>query len=208
MAVGLTLNEDIDLGANEFEFRNGNLTVDGNGNALSGTIKYTDNAGKIENIEMGVDGGAALVLDMTGVTKPIELGSGVAASNVVIKMTAEQATQGTPVVTWDAGNGVTAPENEEGVTVKLVDGATGAPVIDESTGEQKTAELEWDDELGLAYIGPCEARLTGPTHEKPIYTSLADAIYRAEQSGDTVTLLTNVTVGVPSMSAPTSQVAE
>ena len=184
VAVELTLNEDIDLGANEFEFRNGNLTVDGDGNALSGTIKYTDDAGLIENIVMGTENNP-LVLDVTGVTQPIEIGSGITVSNVTVKMTAEQATAGTPVIIWDAEGGVDAPENEAGVTVTIVD-AQGDP-----TGG--TAELIWDDELGMAYIGPCEARLTGPTHDKPIYTTLADAIYRAAESGDTVTLLTNVT---------------
>ena len=166
-----------------FVFGDSNLTVNGNGNALSGTIKYTDDAGKIENIEMGVEGGEALVLDMTEVTKPIELGSGVAASNVVIRMTEAQATAGTPVVTWDAGSGVAAPENEAGVSIRLVDEQG------DLTGDE--AELVWDDELGMAYIGPCEARLTDADGGDPWYSSLAAAVASAT-NGCTVTLLTDI----------------
>ncbi len=185
--VELALNGDVELAGDGFEFRNPNLTIDGNGNALSGTIKYTDNAGLIHDIELGTADNA-LVLDMTGVGKPIEIGSGIVVENVIVKMTPEQATAGTPVIIWDAEHGVGAPEkpeNEPGVTVALVD-AQGTP-----TGD--TAELTWDDELGMAYIGPCEARLTGLAHDKPIYTSLANAISLAAQSGDTVTLLMDIT---------------
>ncbi|MBQ7189829.1 MAG: hypothetical protein IJR99_10480 [Kiritimatiellae bacterium] len=182
--VELELNNDVDLGDgdNGFEFRYPNLTIDGNGNAVSGTIKYTDDAGVVSNIVLGTES-APLTLDMTGVTNPIELGSGVAVSNVTINMTAEQATAGTPIIIWDAEN-ADAPANESGVTVELVD-AQGTP-----TGD--TADLIWDDELGVAYIGPCEARLTGPTHETPVYTTLANAIALAEQSGDTIMLMTNI----------------
>ena len=166
-----------------FTFEDSNFTVDGNGYALSGTIEYTDTAGLIHDIVMGTDDNA-LVLDMTGVTQPIEIGSGIVVDNVTIKMTEDQATAGTPVIIWDVDGGVVAPENEAGVTVALVDGQ-GEP-----TGD--TANLIWDDEMGMAYIGPCEARLTGPTHEQPIYTSLANAIAQAAQSGDTVTLLMDI----------------
>ena len=166
-----------------FRFADTNFTVNGNGNALSGTIEYTDNAGLIENIVLGTEDNP-LMLDLTEVTQPIEIGSGISVSNVTIQLTAEQATAGTPVIIWDAEGGVDAPENEAGVTVTIVDGEG------HTTGE--TASLIWDDEMGLAYIGPCEARLTGPTHDKPIYTTLADAIARAEQTGDTVTLMTNI----------------
>ena len=34
--VALTMNDDVDFGEDTFVFRYGNLTVDGNGNALSG----------------------------------------------------------------------------------------------------------------------------------------------------------------------------
>ena len=167
-----------------FVFEDSNFTVNGNGNALAGTIEYTDNAGQIHDIVMGTEGNA-LVLDMTDTTKPIVIGSGITVSNVTVQMTAEQATAGTPVIIWDAAHGVDAPENEAGVTVQIVD--------DHGDSTGVTKELIWDDEMGMAYIGPCEARLTGPTHDKPIYTTLADAIARAEQSGDTVTLMMNVT---------------
>ncbi len=167
-----------------FRFADTNLTVNGNGNALSGTIEYTDNAGLIEDIVLGTESNP-LVLDLTGVTEPIEIGSGISVTNVTVKMTPEQATAGTPVIIWDVDHGVDAPENEAGVTVQLVD-EQGDP-----TGN--TASLIWDDDLGVAYIGPCEARLTGPTHDEPIYTSLGNAITLAAQTGDTVTLLMNVT---------------
>ena len=166
-----------------FRFADTNFTVNGNGNALSGTIEYTDNAGLIEDIILGTEDNP-LVLDLTDVTQPIEIGSGISVSNVTIQMTAEQATAGTPVVIWDAAHGVDAPENEAGVSVVLVNDQ-GQPTSD-------TAELIWDDEMGMAYIGPVEARLTGPTHETPIYTTLANAIAWAEQTGDTVTLMTNI----------------
>ena len=179
--VGLAIDTVI---PDVFTFSDTNLTVNGNGNALSGEIKYTDNAGLIENIVLGTEDNA-LVLDLTEVTQPIELGSGIAVTNVTMKMTADQATAGTPVIIWDVEGGVEAPENEAGVTVAIVD-EQGNP-----TGD--TAELIWDDELGLAYIGPCEARLTGPTHDEPIYTTLANAIAWAEQSGDTVTLMMDIT---------------
>ena len=139
----------------------------------------------LEDIELGTDD-EALILDMTGVTNPIEFGSDVTVANVVIYMTAEQVTAGTPVITWDAEGG--APANEAGVTVAIVD-AQGQPTGDE-------ADLIWDDDLGIAYIGPCEARLTGPTHNTPIYTTFVNAIALAAESGDTVTLLTNVTASV------------
>ena len=183
--VELELNNDVDLGDgdNGFEFRYPNLTIDGNGNAVSGTIKYTDNAGIVSNVVLGTES-SPIVLDMTGVTKPIEIGSSVVVSNVTVQMTAEQATAGTPVIIWDAEGGVDAPANEDGVAVALVDGE-GNP-----TGD--TADLIWDDEMGMAYIGPCEARLTGPTHGTPIYTTLTNAIAQAAASGDTVTLLMDV----------------
>ena len=181
--VTLTMNSDVDLGTEPFEFRYDNLTIDGGGNTVSGTIKYTDDAGAVENIVMGTDENP-LTLDMTDVTEPVVFGDGVEVGKVEIKLTAEQATAGRPIVTWDAEGGVEAPENESGVSVAIVDGS-GEP-----TGD--TADLIWDDELGLAYIGPCEARLTGPTHPEPIYTTLAAAIAQAAQSGDTVTLMTDV----------------
>ena len=179
--VGLAIDTVI---PDVFTFSDTNLTVNGNGKALSGEIKYTDNAGLIENIVLGTEDNA-LVLDLTEVTQPIEIGSGIAVTNVTMKMTADQATAGTPVIIWDVEGGVDAPENEAGVSVAIVD-EQGDP-----TGD--TAELIWDDELGLAYIGPCEARLTGPTHPEPIYTTLANAIAWAEQSGDTVTLMMDIT---------------
>ena len=187
VAVELTLNEDINLGSNEFEFRDANLTVDGDGNALSGTIKYTDNAGLMENIVLGTDSDA-LLLDMTGVTKPIVIGSGVAVTNVTIKMTEAQATHGTQIVTWNAEGGVSAPANEEGVSIMLVD-AQGAP-----TGG--TATLVWDDARGVAYIRQNEARLSGPSHAAPIDTLLTEAIALAADSGDKITLLLDVTADV------------
>ena len=169
-----------------FKFADTNLTVNGNGNALSGEIEYTDNAGIIEDIVMGTEGDP-LVLNMTNVSHAIEFGAGVEVTNVTIILTESQATAGTPIIIWDADNGVEAPANEEGVTVRVVDEVSGQP-----TGE--TAELIWDDEMGMAYIGPCDARLTGPTHTDPIYTTLSNAVEQAAASGDTVTLMTNVTL--------------
>ena len=63
-----------------------------------------------------------------------------------------------------------------------------------ATGDTKG--LIWDEEYGIAYIGPVEARLTGATHETPIYTTLADALARA-LDGDTVKLLSNATLAQP-----------
>ena len=68
------------------------------------------------------------------------------------------------------------------VSVTVVDDQGGA------TGDTKS--LIWDEEYGIAYIGPVEARLTGATHETPIYTTLVDALVRA-LDGDTVKLLTD-----------------
>ena len=175
-----------------FTFADTNLTVNGNGNALSGEIKYTDNAGLIEDIVMGTESDP-LVLDVTQITEPIEFGAGIAVTNVTIKMTEEQAEVGTPIIIWDVANGVEEPENPDGVSVSVVN-AQGEPIEDPVTHEPKTASLIWDEELGMAYIGPCDARLTGPTHDMPIYTSLSNAVEQAAASGDTVTLMTNVTL--------------
>ena len=178
--VGLLSNTEL---PDTFKFEDSNFTVNGNGYALSGTIKYTDTAGLVENIVLGTNE-KPLTLDMTDVTEPVEIGSDVTIGSVTVKMTPEQAAAGTPVIIWDAEGGIDAPANESGVTVALVD------VQGEPTGE--TASLIWDDELGIAYIGPCEARLTGPTHDAPIYTTLARAIELAANSGDTVTLLMDI----------------
>ena len=178
-----------------FTYEDSNFTINGNGNALSGTIEYTDDAGTMENIVMGTDD-KPLVLDMTGLGEgnAINLGTGISATNVTIKVTEEQATTlGQAIVTWN-----TEGESEEdvaslesGVKVEIVND-DGDPVTDPVTGDPMEASIIWDAEMGVAYIGPCEARLTGPTHETPIYTSLASAIARAANSGDTVTLLTNI----------------
>ena len=50
-----------------FRFADTNFTVNGNGNVLSGTIEYTDNAGLIEDIVLGTEDNP-LVLDLTDVT--------------------------------------------------------------------------------------------------------------------------------------------
>ena len=178
-----------------FTFEDDNFTVNGNGYALSGTIEYTDDAGILENIVLGTED-APLVLDMTGLGEgnAIHLGSDITATSVIIKVTDEQATtMGHAIVTWDAAHETAeeAASLETGIFVEIVD-AQGEPILDPETNEPKEASVVWDLELGLAYIGPCEARLTGPTHEKPIYTSLADAIARAANSGDTVTLLIDI----------------
>ena len=75
-----------------------------------------------------------------------------------------------------------ADEDEQGVEVTVVNNS-GTP-----TGETKG--LIWDEEYGVAYIGPVEARLTGTTHETPVYTSLANALDIAKDN-DKVELLTN-----------------
>ena len=178
-----------------FTFEDANLTVNGNGNAISGTIEYTDNAGLIEDIVLGTEDNP-LVLDMTGLGEgnAIHLGSDVAATSVIIKVTEEQATSlGHAIVTWDAAHETEeeAASLETGIVVEIVD-AQGEPILDPETNKPKEASVIWDLELGLAYIGPCEARLTGPTHSSPIYTTLADAIARAAQTGDTVTLLMDI----------------
>ncbi len=178
-----------------FTFEDANLTVNGNGNALSGTIEYKDDAGILENIVLGTEDDP-LVLDMTGLGEgnAIHLGSDISATSVIIKVTEEQATSlGHAIVTWDAAHETEeeAESLETGITVEIVD-AQGEPILDPETNKPKEASVIWDLELGLAYIGPCEARLTGPTHAAPIYTTLADAIARAAQTGDTVTLLMNI----------------
>ncbi|MBQ6338655.1 MAG: InlB B-repeat-containing protein, partial [Kiritimatiellae bacterium] len=178
-----------------FTFEDANLTVNGNGNALAGTIEYTDNAGLIEDIVLGTEDNP-LVLDMTGLGEgnAIHLGSDVAATSVIIKVTEGQATSlGHAIVTWDAAHETEeeAASLETGIVVEIVD-AQGEPILDPETNKPKEASVIWDLELGLAYIGPCEARLTGPTHPEPIYTTLADAIARAAQTGDTVTLLMDI----------------
>ena len=178
-----------------FTYEDSNLTINGNGNAISGTIEYTDDAGTMENIVMGTDD-KPLVLDMTGLSEgnAINLGSSIAASNVTIKVTEEQATTlGQAIVTWNAEgeSEEDAASLESGIKVEIVD-ASGQPAVDPVTGDPMEASIIWDAEMGVAYIGPCEARLTGPTHEQPIYTSLANAIAWAAQTGDTVTLMTNV----------------
>ena len=173
--VELTLNEDVDLGANTFEFRYPNLVIDGDGNTVSGTVKYTDDAGVLENVVLGADG-APLVIDMTEVTEmPVSLGSGVDIANVVIDLTAEQTALGAPVFAWSTDEGDVAPSHEN-ISIRVEDHA----------GE---GSLVWDEEMGVAYFGPCEARLTGPTHETPIYTSFAGALAAAANEGDTITLL-------------------
>ncbi|MBQ6339143.1 MAG: hypothetical protein IJI36_08370 [Kiritimatiellae bacterium] len=175
--VELTLNGDADLGDNVFEFRYPNLTIDGDDHAVSGTIKYTDDAGVVENIVLGTDE-KPLTLDMTEVSDTIHLGNGVDVANVVVQLTDEQATAGTPVFTWTPSEGGT-PDHED--------------VVIQVSGSASDSALVWDDELGVAYIGPCEARLTGPTHETPVYASLADALLRAASEGDTITLLMDIT---------------
>ena len=197
--VGLLTDTVLPAGAAEdgydFLYEDSNFSVNGNGYALSGTIKYTDDAGILENIVLGTEEDP-LVLDMTGLGEgnAIHLGSDIAATNVIIKVTDAQATtRGHAIVTWDAAHETEeeAESLETGIFVEIVD-ANGDPILDPVTLEPKEASVVWDLELGLAYIGPCEARLTGPTHDKPIYTTLADAIERAADSGDTVTLLINI----------------
>ena len=204
-SMGMDLNPDttpVEVGLladtvlpETFIYEDGNLTVNGNGNALSGTIKYTDDAGTLENVVLGSEGNQ-LVLDMTGLStgNSINLGTSIAASNVTIKVTEEQATTlGQAIVTWNTeGESEEAEASlETGIKVVVVN-AAGEPVEDPVTGDPMEASIIWDAEMGVAYIGPCEARLTGPTHESPIYTSLASAIARAADTGDTITLLTNV----------------
>ena len=204
-SMGMDLNPDttpVEVGLladtvlpETFIYEDGNLTVNGNGNALSGTIKYTDDAGTLENVVLGSEGNQ-LVLDMTGLSEgnSINLGSSIVASNVTIKVTEEQATTlGQAIVTWNTeGESEEAEASlETGIKVVVVN-AAGEPVEDPVTGDPMEASIIWDAEMGVAYIGPCEARLTGPTHESPIYTSLAAAIARAADTGDTITLLTNV----------------
>ncbi len=176
----------------EFTYEDSNFTINGNGNALSGTIKYTDNAGTMEHTVMGTQE-KPLVLDMTGISGAIHLGTDIAAENVVVTVTEEQAAaMGKTIVTWDTTEETDEEaESMKAIAVTIVD-ENGMPVTDPATGEAKAASIIWDTELGIGYIGPCEARLTGPTHSSPIYTTLADAIARAAQTGDTVTLLMNI----------------
>ena len=141
---------------------------------------------------LGTDN-AALVLDMTEVTRPVELGSGVDVENVQIKMTEEQAVLGHPVFVWDVE--VEEPVHEGNLVVQVVNGQ-GEP-----TGVTKG--LVWDDELGIAYIGPCEARLTGPDRD-PGYMDLTNAFAMAV-GGDIVTLFwSNVTLNA-SMALPAGE---
>ena len=197
--VTLRLNEDVAIpGEDGFEYRNSNFTIDGNNKAISGTIVYTDNAGTMENVVMGTEE-EPLVLDMTGLSagNSINLGSGIAATNVTIKITEEQAdTQGQTIVTWNT-EGETAEESaamEAGIKVEIVN-EEGETIVDEETGKPQEASLVWDAEVGRAYIGPCEARLTTVDANNEtvyIYTSLARAIELARNSGDTVTLMMDI----------------
>ena len=178
--VLLTLNDDTDLGEDPFEFRYGNLTVDGDGNVLSGKIIYTDDAGVVSNTVLGT-ADSPLVIDLTQTTEMVDLGGGIVVENVVVLINEDRAVDGTVVFDWGAdGDAPTLGQ----LVVTVVD-ANGTP-----TGEE--ASLAFDMEEGIAYIGSCTVRLTGPTHEAPIYTSLANAISQAAQSGDTITLMTNI----------------
>lgn len=111
---------------------------------------------------------------------PDAYGAGVTIADITVKMTAEQAHAGTVVFDWNTQEVTGDDLLQHGtVSVTVVNDQGGA------TGDTKN--LIWDEEYGIAYIGPVEARLTGAT---PIYTTLADALARA-LDGDTVKLLTD-----------------
>ena len=183
--VGLLTDTEL---PDTFKYEDSNFTVNGNGNALSGTIKYTDEAGIIENIVLGTKE-KPLVLDLREVTDPVEIGNLIGVTNVTVLMTAEQATLGQPVFTWNVET-AGEPDNAESVKITVLESAE-VPYDPEEEAVEKG--LVWDDELGIAYIGPCEARLTGPGRE-PGYMDLANAFDMAV-GGDTVTLFwSNVTL--------------
>ena len=167
-----------------FTYQDANFSVNGNGNALSGTIVFKDDAdgGMLHDIELGSEG-KPLVIDLTQTTNAVDLGAGVTIAEIAVKMTDEQARAGTVVFNWNAEEvtGEDIPQHGT-VSVTVVDDQGGA------TGDTKS--LIWDEEYGIAYIGPVEARLTGATHETPIYTTLVDALVRA-LDGDTVKLFTD-----------------
>ena len=185
--VGLATDTEL---PGTFTYEDANFSVNGNGNALSGTIIFKDEAdgGMLHDIELGADG-KPLVLDLSQTTNAVDLGSGVVITNITVKMTEEQARVGTIVFDWDTEevSGDDIPQHGT-VSVTVVNAQGG------ETGETKG--LIWDEEYGIAYIGPVEARLTGPTHEVPIYTTLADALTRA-LDGDTVKLLKNAVLAQP-----------
>ena len=181
--VLLALNGDTDLGETVFTNKYANLTVDGRGNTLSGTVKYAGDAGVVSNAVLGT-AQAPLYIDLTGDGKMAALGDGIVVENVVLLLDASKATAGTVVFSWDADGEMPSIGEGGNLAVVIVD-AQGNPTGDE-------VALAFDLDAGIAYIGPCEARLTGPTHETPIYSSLYGAISQAAQEGDTITLLTNV----------------
>ncbi len=181
--VLLTLNDDTDLGEEPFEFRYGNLTVDGDGNVLSGTIVYTDNAGVVSNAVLGT-ADTPLVIDLTHVTDIASLGDGIVVENVVLLVAESHAADGTEIFAWDPEAGEPSVDQSGRLSVVIVD-ENGSPTGDAAT-------LTFDMEAGVAYLGTCVARLTGPTHDKPIYSSLAGTIAAAAIEGDTVTLLADI----------------
>ena len=176
--VGLLTDTEL---PDTFNYADTNFTVNGNGNALSGTIKYTDEAGIIKNIVLGTEE-KPLILDLREVTEPVEIGNLIGVTNVTVLMTAEQATLGQPVFTWNVET-AGEPDNAESVKITVLESAE-VPYNPEDEAVEKG--LVWDDELGIAYIGPCEARLTGPERE-PGYMDLTNAFNMAV-GGDTVTL--------------------
>ncbi len=182
--VVLALNDDVNLGGDGFEFRYGNLTIDGNGKTLSGTVVYTDDAGVVSNAVLGT-ADSPLVIDLTHVTDIASLGDGIVVENVTLLVSESHAADGTEVFAWNPDDGAPSFAQGGNISVVVVD-ANGEPTGDDAT-------LSFDMEEGVAYLGTCVARLTGPTHENPVYTSLAGALARAAQSGDTITLLADVT---------------
>ena len=107
-------------------------------------------------------------------------------ADITVKMTEDQARLGKVVFDWD-------PESVTGDDVPH-HGTVEVTVVDDQGGATgDTKSLVWDEEYGIAYIGPCEARLTGPGRE-PGYMDLTNAFDMAV-GGDTVTLFwSNVTL--------------
>ena len=138
VAVTLTLNDDVTVIPGTFEFRNENLTIDGDGHALAGTIEYTDHAGVLTDVTLGTED-APLTFDLTGVTGPVQLGDDIAITNVEVVLTPEQAQAGHIVFQWD--DGVTPPSGTDDVTVHV-------------EGSDEPVELIWDEVEDIAYVGP------------------------------------------------------
>ena len=186
--VGLMTDTVIPGGG--FTYQDDNFSVNGNGNALSGTIVFTDDAegGMLRNIKLGTEG-KPLVLDLTQTTNAVDLGAAVTISDITVKMTEDQARLGKVVFDWDPES-VTGDDvpNHGTVEVTVVDDQGGA------TGDTKS--LVWDEEYGIAYIGPVEVRLSGPGKE-PSYMDLTNA-FDIAAGGDTITLFSSgVSLGEP-----------